>query len=122
MSSTPSISPLVDKIVTIIEDRKGEALSVYSVGEESTLTDYVILCTGMAAPHVRALTNTISQELKAEGRIARIQGAPISGWVIMDYSDVIVHVMLPESREYYQLEELQPESSLVYSVPTSDIA
>lgn len=120
MSSTPSISPLVDSIVAIIEDRKGEGLSVYNVGDESTLTDYVILCTAGSTPHIRAITNTISHDLKAEKRLAIIQGAPESGWVIMDYGDVLVHIMHPEMREFYQLEELQPLSSLVHSVPVSE--
>jgi ribosome-associated protein len=120
MSSPPTISSLVDTIVQIIEDRKGEGLSVYSVGDESTLTDYVILCTAGSTPHVRAVTNAISHDLKAEKRLATIQGAPESGWVIMDYGDVLVHILHPESREFYQLEELQPPSSLIYSVPVSE--
>ena len=122
MSLTTSNSPLVDSIVGIIEDRKGESLCVYSVGNESTLTDYVILCTALSTPHIRAVTTTISQALKAEKLFARIQGAPEIGWVIMDYGEVIVHILHPESREFYQLEELQPESSLVYSAPTSEFA
>jgi ribosome-associated protein len=120
MSLDTSISPLVDSIVEIIESRKGEGLSVYSVGDTSTLTDYVILCTCTSAPHIRAVTNAISHDLKAEHRLAKIQGAPDSGWVIMDYGEAVVHILHPETREYYQLEELQPPSSLVYSVPVED--
>ena len=120
MSLDTSISPLVDTIVEIIETRKGEGLSVYSVGDSSTLTDYVILCSCASTPHIRAVTNAISQDLKADKRLATIQGAPESGWVIMDYGEAVIHILHPETREYYQLEELQPPSSLIYSVPVED--
>lgn len=71
------------------------------------LADYFIVCSGSSTRLVKALVNTISDEVKEVFGISpRIEGEPSTGWMLLDYGDLIVHIFSPERRKYYQLEEL----------------
>ena len=75
--------------------------------EDSSVSDYVVLITGLSRPQVRAISNEIHVRLKALGEShGRAEGMDLGWWVLMDYGTVIVHVMQPEAREYYDLEGL----------------
>lgn len=71
------------------------------------LADYFIVCSGSSTRLVKALVNAISEEVKEVFGISpRIEGEPATGWMLLDYGDLIVHIFSPERRKYYQLEEL----------------
>ncbi len=87
--------------------KKAEALLVLDVQNLSTIGDYFLLCCGHSTTHVRTIADAVEAALKAEGiRVGHREGEPTSGWVVLDYGDVIVHVFLPETREFYALERL----------------
>ena len=66
-----------------------------------------MLASGLSRPHVKAIQDEIHVRLKSLGeRHARAEGADLGWWVLLDYSDVVVHVLQPEAREYYALEQL----------------
>ncbi len=78
-----------------------------SVGERLGLADYFVLVTGLNRTHVRALQNELHARLKAHGeKHLPIEGSELSWWVVMDYGDVVVHLLQPEARAYYDLEHL----------------
>ena len=88
------------QIASALEDVKAENVKIYDVRGKSGLTDFFVVATGAAAPHLKAL-------VKALGRKAyRVSGDPESGWIVSDYVDVVVHVFSPEARAYYALEKL----------------
>ena len=78
------------------------------VRKVSSITDFFVIASGASDPHLRAIVNEIDGELQKRHRIkcTRIDGDHHSGWIAMDYVDVIVHVMTEESRENYDLEGL----------------
>ena len=88
-------------------DRKALDLVVLDVREVSSVTDYYLLCSGRSTTHLRSIVDGIREEMKgAEARLRHGEGAPESGWMLLDYGDVLVHVFLEETRMYYALERL----------------
>ncbi len=73
----------------------------------STVTDTIIVASGTSQPHIRALYDDIQRQLKQDGVACyRRSGDMEGGWMVLDYVSVIVHLFLPEIREYYDLEAL----------------
>jgi ribosome-associated protein len=73
----------------------------------SSVTDFYVVATGNSSPHLKALYNGVDTALKHEGSPSyRKSGDPEGGWVVLDYLDVIVHVLTRQAREYYALEAL----------------
>lgn len=83
----------------ILEDAKAQAVKIYDVRGKSGLTDFFVVATGAAAPHLKALA-------KALPKAYRVSGDPDSGWIVADFLDVVVHVFSAEARAYYALEKL----------------
>ncbi|MBQ5795819.1 MAG: ribosome silencing factor [Kiritimatiellae bacterium] len=90
---------LAQEMVTALADAKGEDIKDYDVRGKSGLTDFFIVATGAAAPHLKALA-------KALPKSYRTSGDPESGWIVSDFIDVVVHVFSAEARAYYALEKL----------------
>lgn len=91
----------------IAEEKKGVDVRVYDVSEHIKIAGYFVLVTGLSRPHVRAITSEIHSRLKALGEShPRPEGADLGWWVLLDYVDVVVHVLQPEAREYYALDQL----------------
>ncbi len=95
-------------------DRKAVDLVVLDVQGISSVTDYFLMCSGRSATHVQTIANAIREELKAEGvRPLHVEGVPESGWVLLDYGDVLMHVFLEDTRVYYALERLWGDAPAV---------
>lgn len=93
--------------MSAITDKQGRDTAAYDVRERSFLTDYVIIATGQNAPHLKALFTETRLRFKDLGLLCfRKSGDPDSGWIMADYFDVIIHLFLPETREYYALDQL----------------
>jgi len=94
--------------------RKALDLVILDVQALSTVTDYFLICSGRSTTHVESITDAIRDELKADGIRARhAEGMAESGWVLLDYGDVLMHVFLEETRVYYALEHLWGDAPLV---------
>ena len=91
----------------MLEERQGADILLLDVSEITILADYFILCSANSERQLRALSGDISRQLKADaGSPLNVEGTPESGWVLIDYGDVVVHLFLPAAREFYALEEL----------------
>lgn len=92
----------------LADNKKAEDLIVLDVRKLSSITDYFVIATGTSEPHVRAIVDEIRDRLEAECQLAprAMDGALQTAWVVLDYFDVIVHVMRAEVREHYDLEGL----------------
>jgi ribosome-associated protein len=88
-------------------DRKAIDLVVLDVTALSSVTDYFLVCSGRSTTHLASITEAIRAELKQDGvRPLHAEGTTESGWVLLDYGDVLMHVFLEETRAYYALERL----------------
>ena len=86
---------------------KGADVKTWDVRGESSIADYFVVATGAAAPHLKALVGAVRAAMRAAGvKEYRVSGESDSGWMVIDYVDVVVHVFSAEAREYYALERL----------------
>ena len=92
----------------LADNKKAENLVVLDVRKLSSVTDYFVIASGTSQPHLRAIVEEIHSGLRDEHdlRPARTDGATTGSWVVLDYFDVIVHVMHAETRARYDLEGL----------------
>lgn len=89
-------------------------LVVLDVQGLSSVTDYFLVCSGKSTTHLQTITEAIRDELKDVGvRPRHAEGLADSGWVLLDYGDVLVHVFLEPTRLYYALERLWGDAPLV---------
>ncbi|MCF3650839.1 ribosome silencing factor [Synoicihabitans lomoniglobus] len=105
--TSPDSLSLVAQLVKALDDKKAGDLRVLSVGEHSSITDYLILASGQANTHLRALRIEAERTLDAAGApIAGIESGDESGWIVFDAYQIMIHLFMPEQREVYQLEQL----------------
>ncbi len=98
---------LIKRIETILEDKKATDLVVLDVRDRSTVTDWIVVASGMSKPHIKALYDDVLVHLKHEGvPCYRHNGEVDGGWVVLDYVHVVVHLFTAEIREFYQIEDL----------------
>ena len=92
----------------MIVDKKGEDVLLLDIQEVSILADYFVIATTTSDRQADAIVDSIRQELKQafDVRPLHVEGEAADGWVLMDYSGVIVHLFAPEMRTYYDLEGL----------------
>jgi len=89
------------------QEKKAEDIAVYGVSERLGLADYFVLVTGKNRNHVRALENELHVRAKAIGqRHHPVEGHELHWWVVLDFDDVVVHLLQPEARAYYGLDRL----------------
>lgn len=97
----------VKLVVQALEDKKAVDVKTYDVRGVSGLCDAFVVATGTAAPHLKGLVAGVQQAVRTAGESSfRLSGDPESGWIVVDYVDVVVHVFSPEARAYYALERL----------------
>ena len=105
---------LARTIVDMLEERKAENILLLDVQEVTILADYFIICSATSERQIRALSGDLSRQLKAEvGKPLNIEGQADSGWVLVDYGDVIVHIFSPSMRTFYDLEGFWKEAKTV---------
>lgn len=98
---------LRDFIVDQLEEIKAQEIKVLPIGEKSTIADFMVICSGTSSRHVKSIASLLIKELKdRELPPIGVEGEDASEWVLVDTGDVIVHIMMPTTRDYYQLEKL----------------
>ncbi len=91
----------------IADELKAENIVILDLRKLTPITDYFVLCTGASDRQLRAIGNKLLHDLKERGiRRLGAQGDAASGWLLLDYVDVVVHVFSPTARDFYELEML----------------
>jgi ribosome-associated protein len=88
------------------DDRKGGDIVLLRVAEVSYLADYFVMITGLSRVQLRAIAQAVQAKVETDcqRQPLRIEGQAEGSWVVLDYGDIIVHIMLPQEREFYNLE------------------
>lgn len=98
---------LRDLALAALEDLKGVDVVTMDVRTLTTITDYMVICTGRSTRHVKALAESVAVKAKEKhATFVRTEGDRESEWTLVDLGDVVVHVMLPATRSFYSLEDL----------------
>ena len=95
----------------VMSEKHGIDVNLWDVREISGITDFYLVTSGTSTPHLKALFNEVQVSLKQEGaQCYRKSGVPESGWLVIDYVDLIIHIFSKELREYYAIEALWAEA------------
>lgn len=93
--------------IQALEDKKAEDIRIIDISEVSVLADYFIIASGSNRSQIQAMTDNVDEVLGRAGAARRqIEGYESAGWVLMDYSDIIVHIFDQENRLFYDLERI----------------
>jgi ribosome-associated protein len=104
---------LRDLVISALEDLKAIDIQQINVAGESPLTDLFVVASGNSSRHVKAMAEKLVMKAKAAGcQPLGIEGEKGAEWILVDLNDVIVHLMLPQTRAFYNLEKLWEASSL----------
>ena len=105
---------LIKQMIEFLDDRKAEDIVTIDLREHANIADYFIIATGANKPHLKALYDGLQRLFKNAGfKGYRKQGVPDSGWMIMDYHGIMVHIFERELREFYDLEKLWKDAPAV---------
>ncbi len=113
---------LVETIKKGIQEKKGSNIVVADMnGIDGAICRYFVICQGSSPSQVEAITESVSDMVRKETgeKPVKVAGLNNAQWVAMDYSDVLVHIFLPDVREYYDLEHLWEDAS-IERVPEQD--
>ncbi|WP_428239749.1 ribosome silencing factor [Gynuella sp.] len=98
---------LKEVVLEALDDIKAQDVVALDVADKTSITDLMVIASGTSSRHLQAIVDNVSEDAKAHGymTIGR-EGDPGSEWVLIDFGDLVLHVMLPATRAYYDLERL----------------
>jgi ribosome-associated protein len=106
----PDQNPTLDNLLKLLDDNQAINIKVIDVRKQTSITDYMIISSGRASRHVKAIAQKLMEDMKSAGVPAiNCTGLENGDWVLIDFGDFIVHVMQAEIRQYYNLEDLWEE-------------
>ena len=89
-----------------LNSKKARGLKALKIDDLTTLADYFLLATATSSTHVRALADEVEDKLKAEGVEPHHIEGRATGWLVLDYNSIIVHIFTPTEREFYNLDSM----------------
>ena len=92
----------------LADSKKAENIVILDMREVSTIADFFVIASGVADPHLRAIADQVQDEVKRQHKISprATEGGMNAAWIVLDYFDVIVHIMREDTRERFDLEGL----------------
>lgn len=112
----PETFQAMKECVHALDDRKCENLVILDVRGKSTITDFLVICSGNSAPHLRALSQAAERAVGHKpGKTSRQMEDFESGWVVTDGIDFVVHIFTPETRDFFRMESLWKDAKIVDS-------
>ncbi len=101
------IEYLKNEIIAALEDTKGRNIEILDIKDITDIADYMVIASGTSSRHVTSLADNVITRLREQGlRPFGTEGLDSGEWALIDYGDIIVHVMQPQAREFYALEKL----------------
>ena len=105
---------IVKLAVKAMDDKKAEDIKVIRIGEVSSVADYFVIANGTNPSQVEAIVDAVDEELaKNDITALRTEGLRSSGWILMDYGDVVIHIFSKEDRLFYDLERIWRDGEIV---------
>lgn len=109
-----NVKKILKSIVNALEDKKGEDIQILDIAGITMLADYFIITNGNNPSQIQSLVDNAEEALEKEGLVTkRVEGKRDSGWVLMDYGDIIIHIFSKEDREFYNLERIWKDAKNV---------
>ena len=109
LGATPE--ELAHAIFDVLDAKKAQNIKVLHVEDQTVITDYFVICTGNSSTQVKSLGGEVEYRLGLRGvDPVHFEGRDNNGWIVLDYSSVIVHIFSRENRDFYKLEKLYGDS------------
>ena len=103
----PSPREIADRAIQVLDDHKASDIRCLDVSHLTSMMDYMIVASGRSDRHVRSLGDALIEYCKEQGiEVLGTEGQESAEWILVDLIDVVVHVMLPKTREFYEIEKL----------------
>ena len=97
----------VEALCAALYDKKAQDIVAIHVGDKTIIADWFVICSGRAVPQVKALCDELEEKAALAGlALRRREGYDAGRWIVLDYTDVLVHIFHPEERRYYNIERL----------------
>ena len=104
-------------MVEVASEKQASDVVLLDAHDVCSFADYFVICSGDSARQIKAIFDEVEHALKKEGiRPLHCEGTPDSGWLLLDFGDIVVHIFSPFERDYYQLEELWSKSNPVVRI------
>ena len=101
-------------VVEAIEDVKGDDITCLNVAGQTSVTDCMVIACGTSNRHVKSIADNVIEQCKKNGiRPLGVEGQDKSEWVLVDLGDVVVHLMLPATRQFYDLERVWDSANMI---------
>lgn len=109
-----SIEKNIKTVIDALEDKKAENIKIINIGNISSVADYFIITNGNNKIQVQALADNVAEKLAHEGIHAKqMEGYNSANWILMDYTDFVIHIFDKESRPFYDLERIWRDGTAV---------
>tara|TARA_B100001179_G_scaffold216078_1_gene186781 strand:+ start:498 stop:854 length:357 start_codon:yes stop_codon:yes gene_type:complete len=107
---TKKISQLKNEIESILSDNKATEITSINLKNKTTIADFMIVASGNSSRHIQALSEILLDQLEKKGiSNCRLEGKNSNEWKLIDAKDIIIHIFLPEKRQFYNLERMWSE-------------
>lgn len=102
------------KLYTIADDKQAKNIRLLEITDLTVLSDYFLICTANSTTHVKTIANEMELLLKHDGEpVHHVEGHGANSWVLLDFGCVVVHIFLPEAREFYNLDRIWADAKPV---------
>ncbi len=99
--------PIFDTVIDALDDKKAKNIKAIDIHDLTTIAHYFIMASGTSVTHIKALADNVEEKLSEKGiKPLHVEGYNSARWILIDYSDVVIHIFHEEDREYYGLERL----------------
>jgi ribosome-associated protein len=112
-----SIPQEVQLMVDALDDRKAKDIAVLDLNEVSETLDYFIIASGDSGVQLKALEDSVRDKLKSQKMLPKGVEGPSARWILMDYGFIVIHLMSPDAREFYDLEGLWADAKRLEVIP-----
>lgn len=117
-TGVPEHVPELQLIIDALDDKRAQNVRVLDLSPLTASVDAFVIATGESQPQIKALEDAVRERMKDAGMLPRGVEAPSSRWVLLDYGGVVVHVMSPEAREFYDLDGLWADAEPIEVRPS----
>jgi ribosome-associated protein len=102
-----------DLTIEKINEIKGDDIVCFEISNRSDIADFMVIANGRSSRHIESIAEFIVESFKNSGiDTVKVEGDKVSGWILLDTGDIIIHIMTPDTREFYALEKLWDQDHL----------